>query len=105
MITDVTLKVPEAMRDIVAETSQALYVEAIKEVTSKRIMSIQQRLDELHNQIARYAKKYQQSYEEFSRNVPDTIEGHEDWMDWKYLVDVTVELSGKLQKFKLLLGQ
>jgi len=31
--------------------------------------------------------------ERFSQHVPDTNEGHDDWIDWTYLVKVTQELA------------
>ncbi len=41
----------------------------------------------------------------FRENVPDTIEGHDDWIEWSYLSKVSNELSNKIEKLKLILGK
>ncbi len=74
-------------------------------MVSKRLLSTQKRFNDLHDKIAGYEEKYQQSYEEFPENIPDTIEGHDDWIDWTYLAEVTLGLAQKLKKFNMLTGQ
>ncbi len=105
MITEVTVKVPKEISDIVAETSQTLYIEAIKEVVAKRVTYTQQRLRSLKEDITTYETKYHRSFQEFAEYVPDTIEGHDDWIEWSYLVKVAQELAQKIEKLQLLLGQ
>lgn len=31
-----------------------------------------------------------ESYEEFSKKFPDTVKGHDDWIEWSYLVKESV---------------
>ncbi len=102
---EVTVKVPEVLKDIISETSETIYVEALREVASKRFSYNQRPIEDLRNKISEYEKKYDKSYEEFSNNVPDTLEGHNDWVEWSYLIKVKDELSNKLDKLKLLLGE
>ena len=104
MMTEVTIKVPKEMGDIVAETSQALYIEAMKEVMAKRFLSTQKRLQNLKAQIAKYEAKYHQAYEEFAQQVPDTLEGHDDWIEWTYHEKLVQALTEKIEKLRLLLG-
>ncbi|UCH93588.1 MAG: hypothetical protein JSV88_25410 [Candidatus Aminicenantes bacterium] len=101
---EVTVKIPEDMKDIAAETSETIYVEALKEVTRKRMSDYQKRLIELKEKITIYENTYGKSFEEFSQGVPDTLEGHDDWIDWSYLVRVAGELENKINKLKILCG-
>ncbi len=103
-MVEVTVKVPEDLKDIVAETSETIYVEALKEVARKRMAEAGKRLRQLKEKIAIYEKTYGKSFEEFSQDVPDTFEGHDDWIEWTYLANVTSQLENKIKKFKFLLG-
>lgn len=104
-MAEITVKIPEDIKDIIADTGEAIYVEALKEVARKRMPHTQRRLKELKGKIAVYEKKYGKSHEEFSQSVPDTMKGHDDWIEWSYLVKVTNELSAKIEKLKLLMGK
>lgn len=103
-MVEVTVKIPEELKDIIAETSKTIYVEALKEVARKRMSDSQKRLNELKEKIAIYEKTYGMSFEKFSQDVPDTLKGHDDWIDWTYLVNVAGELEHKVDKLKILLG-
>ncbi len=103
-MAEVTIKIPEDIKDIIEETSETIYVEALKEVARKRISYTQKRLKDLRKKIAAYETKYGKSYEEFSQSVPDTVKGHDDWIEWSYLVKVADELTNKIEKFKILMG-
>ena len=104
-MVEVTVKVPQNLKEIIAETSETIYVEALKEVARKRMSNIQRRLKELRNKSAAYETKYGKSYAEFLQNIPDNVKGHNDWIEWSYLVKVADELTNKLEKLRLLLGQ
>jgi FtsZ-binding cell division protein ZapB len=101
---EVTVKVPKDVKDIISSTSETLYVEALNQVSFKRIAYLQKQIEEFKEKIKRYENKYQKDYEDFSSNVPDTLEGHDDWIDWTYLVKVTNELSQKIDRLRLLKG-
>jgi len=104
-MVEITIKVPQDLKDIIAETSETIYVEALKEVARKRMSNIQKRLKELRNKNAAYERKYGKSYAEFLQDIPDTVKGHDDWIEWSYLAKVADELTNKLKKLKLLLGE
>jgi len=102
---EVTVKVPEEIGEMVSETGEALYVEALKEVAGKRLLYSQKRLDEMKKQMLVYESGYGKSYQEFSRNVPDTPEGHDDWIEWAYLNKVSAKVSKKIEKLRILTGK
>jgi len=104
-MTEVTIKIPEDIKDIVGEIDEPIYVEAIKEIAQKKLIQKQKRLKELQRKIAAFESKYGKSYTNFSQDVPDTLKGHDDWIEWSYLHKITVELSAKIEKLKLLLGK
>ncbi len=101
---EVTVRIPEEMKDIATETSETIYVEALKEVTRKRMADYRERFEELKEKMAVYENTYNKSFEDFSRSVPDTLEGHDDWIEWTYLVRVVSELENKINKLNILLG-
>lgn len=104
-MVEVTVRVPEDIKDIISETSETIYVEALKEVARKRTSNIQRRLKELRRKNSAYERKYGKSYAEFSQNIPDTMKAHDDWIEWSYLVKITDELAYKVEKLQLLLGK
>jgi len=104
-MAEVTVKIPRDIKDILEGISETIYVEALKETARKKVPANQRRLNELRKQMSAYEKKYGKSFGAFSQNVPDTMSGHDDWIDWSYLVKVSEELSNKIEKFKLLLGK
>ena len=104
-MAEVTIRIPEAIKEIIEGMSETIYVEALKEVAQKRISNSQNRLMKLRGKIAVYETNYGKSFKEFSQSVPDSMKGHEDWIEWSYLVKVSEELSNKIEKYKLLLGK
>ena len=100
-MAEVTIKVPEGIKDAIVDIDEYLYIEALKEVVRKRIIYHQKRLDEIKDMIAVYEKKYGKPYEVFSKSVPDTLEGHDAWVEWAYLIEVAKELVTKIKKLGL----
>jgi len=104
-MTEVTIKVPGDIKDIIEEISEPLYVEALREVARKRFAYHQKTLKAFRQKIAIFEAKYGKSYDDFSQSVPDTANGHDDWIEWTYLIKVADELSAKIEKLKLILGK
>ncbi|OGW03390.1 MAG: hypothetical protein A2889_00970 [Nitrospinae bacterium RIFCSPLOWO2_01_FULL_39_10] len=104
-MVEVKIKIPEDIKDIIDETSETIYVEALKEVARKRMSYTQKRLRDLKKKIALYEARYSKSYEKFFKTVPDTLNGHDDWIEWSYIIKVANELSTKIEKLKLLIGK
>jgi len=104
-MVEVVIKVPEDLKDIIEETSETIYLEALNVVARRRISSLRKRLKELKKKAATYEAKHGKSYEEFSKSVPDTLKSHDDWIEWSYLVKVMEDLSAKIQKLTLITGK
>jgi FtsZ-binding cell division protein ZapB len=102
---EITVKVPKNVKDIVSPMGETLYVEALNEVAFKRISYLQKQIEELKEKTKYYEGKYQKDYEGFSRAVPNTVEGHDDWIEWTYLAKVINELSQKIDRLRLLKGE
>jgi uncharacterized protein with HEPN domain len=103
-MVEITIRIPEELRDIISDTGEDIYVEAIREVAKRKLADLERQLKSLLKKISKYESIYKKSYEEFSQSVPDTVKGHEDWIEWSYLVKLKDELSNKIEKIKLLLG-
>jgi len=104
-MTEVTIKIPEDIKDIIDGIREPLYVEALREVAGKRLAYNQKMLKNLKKKIAIFEARYGKSYEKFSQSVPDTVKGHDDWIEWSYLLKVVNELSAKIEKLRLLIGK
>ncbi|MBI5187359.1 MAG: hypothetical protein HZA01_16760 [Nitrospinae bacterium] len=104
-MTNVTVRVPDDIKDIVSGTSETIYVEALMEVARKRIAYTQNRLNDLQAKSDEYKKKYNKPYEEFSQNVPDTLQGHDDWIEWAHTEKILNELNKKIEKLHILIGK
>jgi hypothetical protein len=102
---EITVKVPKDVRDIVTAAGETIYVEALNQVAFKRISYLQKQLKTFEKDIHIFERKYSKSFENFLQDVPDTIEGHDDWIEWTYLVKAADELSKKIEKLSLLKGQ
>jgi len=103
-MSEITVKVSKDIKDIISSTGETIFVEALSEVAFKRISYLQKQIKECKDKIKYYEDKYKKGYNEFLANVPDSVEGHDDWIEWTYLVNVVDELSKKIEKLLLLRG-
>ena len=101
-MAEVTIKVPRDIKNIVGEIDEPIYVEAIKAIAQKKLVQKQKKLKELQKKIAIFESKYRKSYGEFTKNVPDTVKGHDDWIEWTYLQKTVDEAASNIKKLKLL---
>ncbi len=104
-MSTVTIKVPVDIKDIISETSDTIYVEALKEVAGNRMIYYEKRLNDLKDKANVFEDKYGKPFEEFSKSVPDDLQGHDDWTEWSYLINVVMKLSKKIDKLKLIMGK
>ena len=102
---EISVKVPKDVRDIVTAAGETIYIEALNQVAFRRISYIQKQLEEFKKNIRFFEGKYNKSFENFLQDVSDTVEGHDDWIEWTYLMNVADELSKKIDKLSLLKGQ
>jgi len=104
-MSQVSIEVPEDIVDLVGEAGKAIYVETLKEVAFKRMDQRKRELQDLKKRIVSFERKYKTSYEAFKAHVSDTVEGHDDWIEWTYLIKASEELGDKINKLSLLMGK
>lgn len=102
---EVTIEVPKDINDLVGEAGKAIYIETLKEVAFKRMSYSKRQLEDLKKKIAFFERKYNASYEEFLSDVPDNVHGHDDWIEWTYLIKTAEDLSNRIKKLSLLMGK
>ncbi len=52
-----------------------------------------------------YELKYSNTYEAILGIIPDTVEGHDDWIEWTYLAKTSDALSRKINKLRIIMGE
>jgi hypothetical protein len=104
-MAEVTIKIPEDLKEAIVGTGETIYVEALKEVVRRKLPDMQKRLRSISRKLRAYESRYGRSYEEFCESVPDTIKGHDDWIEWSYLIKLADELSAKTARLTLVLGK
>jgi len=102
---EVTIEVSKDINDLVGEAGKAIYIETLKEVAFKRKAYSKRELEDLKKKIGFFERKYNASYEEFLLAVPDTVQGHDDWTEWTYLIKAAEDLSNKINKLSFLIGK
>ncbi|MFC2089052.1 hypothetical protein ACFLSX_05560 [Calditrichota bacterium] len=102
-MTEITIQIPDSMYKIIEDIDEPIYEEAIKSVVKKKLTKKKIQLNRLKRKLARYELKYSKSYEDYENGVPDSISGHEDWIDWTYLHHAVKELNNTIGKIKILL--
>lgn len=101
----VTVTVPDDIKEYIKNTDKTLYVEALREVARKNIGQEKKRLKQLSRKNGMFEKKYSMTYREFQKKVPDTPDGHDDWIEWTYVKKVYDQLSEKISRLDMLLGK
>lgn len=102
-MTEIKIKVPGSIHNILKDIDEPIYVEALKSVAQKKLVKKRKELNALKKKISSYEKKYSTTFEQFSNNVPDSKIGHEDWIEWTYLHNIYSELSSTIRKLNMLL--
>jgi hypothetical protein len=102
---EITVKVPKDVRDIVTAAGETIYIEALSQVAFRRVSYFKNQLKEFEKNIISFERKYNKPFEGFLQDVPDTVEGHDDWIEWTYLMKAADELSKKIDRLSLLKGQ
>ncbi len=100
---EITLKLPNGFREIIEDIDEPLYIEAIKSVAKKKLLQKEKKIKTLQKSISKFETKYKMSFDEFAKNLPDTFQAHEDWVEWTYLNEVVRNLGKAVDKLNLLL--
>lgn len=99
----VTISIPDDLKAILDEVDFPVYLEALKMIARNRIVEKENRLAKTAEKSAFFERKYNQTFSDFSRNIPDDPDAHEDWINWAYLNQVHTELSRTLEKCRMIL--
>ena len=103
-MTEVTIKVPDNVKNLIEEIDEALYMEAIKDVAKVKLAEKQKELKFLKRKMAKFESHYSTDFYNFSRNVQNTMKSHDDWIEWSYLYKTIAEKQKKIEKLKIVLG-
>jgi hypothetical protein len=86
-ITKVALTIPETFSALPLQEQELLLRAGLYEALHARIRQIESELDETTAQLAAYEKKYGVILAEFESQIladNDSLEVHDDYMDWYY---------------------
>ncbi len=103
-MTEITIKIPDDIKEIIGDLDEPLYYEALKEVARKKLLEKRKKLTVLQKKIAAFQAKHSATLEEFAQNLSDTQKAHEEWIEWSYLESVVQELTNSISKLEKLLG-
>jgi len=78
--------------------NRVLFKAALFEVIAKRCEQLLHELEEVEKKIKEFEEKYGVKFEDFEKNLPDSFEAHEIWMDWKSLVETRKAIEEELNE-------
>ena len=104
-MTEITIKVPDDIKELVGEIDEPIYIEAIKTVAKKKLDKRKKRLKELQKEKEKFVSKYSSNYNSFSKKVPDNKKAHDDWIEWTYIETTIKEIQSSVEKLEKLLGK
>lgn len=97
-MTEATIKIPGNI-DIKKVSDEIIY-KAFAIAVEKRRKEIRNELKRVEVRIRRFEKKYKMVFTEFERKMGDTIQEHDDWIDWSFLEETRKELSKEFENFQ-----
>ncbi len=89
-MTEATIRIPgnfdlkKIPEDIIYK-SVAIAIELEKKEMKKE-------LGRVESKIKKFEKKYRMPFAEFEKSFGDTLQAHDDWMDWSFLEETRNEL-------------
>ena len=102
-MTEITIKVPNAIRELIEEIDEPIYLEAVKVIARKKLQSRRKRIKELELKNKQFEKKYSLNFNLFSTNLPDGKEAHDDRIEWTYIISTFNEMQKSMQKLEQIL--
>lgn len=100
-MTSITINIPNSYSEILDDMSDTLYVEALNLVAKEKLRSKERELDQISKKISQFEKKYKCNYDEFEKQMSDSLKAHDDWIEWSYLIEIKSALDTLVQKLKL----
>ena len=82
-----------------------LLYSSIVEVIRRRIALVERELAEVNTRLRRFEEKYGVCLEEYERSMGEGFEEHEEWVEWRFLVEAKKSLEAELDELKKLLGE
>ncbi len=77
------------------------YPDLVKTITilvlKKRIKSVRDELSRIESEIKRYREKYGKDLNEFEKSMSNSFEEHEDWIEWRFLMELKKSLEEELR--------
>lgn len=104
-MTEITIKVPDDIKELVGEIDEPIYIEAIKTIAKEKLNQRKRRLKELQKEKDKFVSKYSSNYNDFSKKVPDNKKSHDDWIEWTYVETTIKEIQFSVEKLEKLLGK
>lgn len=101
---EITIKVPDDLKNLIEEIDEPLYMEAIKDVAKIKLAKKQRELRDLKRKMGRFESHYAADFHTFSKELPDTMKSHDDWIEWSYLNKTIAEKQKKIEKLEMILG-
>jgi hypothetical protein len=102
-MTEITIKVPNAIRELIKDIDEPIYLEAVKVIARKKLQSRRKQIKELELKNKQFEKKYSLNFDVFSTNLPDSKEAHDDWIEWTYIISTFNEMQKSMQKLEQIL--
>ena len=103
-MTEITIKIPKDVKALIEDIDEPLYMEAIKDVAKVKLAEKQKELRDLKKRRARFESRYAADLADFSKNLPDTLKSHDDWIEWTFLEKTIAEKQQKISKLEKMLG-
>jgi len=101
-MVEIKVNIPETFKEIIDQINEPLYIEALKAVVKNKLPEKKEKLKEIQQKIELFNSKYSSNYNDFSKHVPDSFEGHEDWIEWSYLNELSKRLESNIMKLNML---
>lgn len=97
-MTEATIKIPGNI-DIKKVSDEIIY-KAFAIAVEKRRKEIRNELKRVEVKIRRFEKKYKMAFSEYEKTMGDTVQAHDDWIDWSFLEEVRKELNKEFENFQ-----
>jgi hypothetical protein len=97
-MTEATIKIPGNI-DIKKVSDEIIY-KAFAIAVEKRRKEIRNELKRVEAKIRRFEKKYKMTFTEYEKEMGDTVQAHDDWIDWSFLEEVRKDLNKEFENFQ-----
>jgi hypothetical protein len=98
-MTEATIRIPgnfdlKKLPEDIIYKSIAIAIELKKK-------EIKRELGRVESKIKKFEKKYRMGFLEFEKSMGDTLQAHDDWMDWSFLEETRKELLIETQNLDI----